>query len=103
VGTREYSSRPARWPTGASAVGERTYLGNVFSGAVSIAGGSADTKNNVETVVVPAGVSGPFTITVTAANVNSDGVPNDADALDQDFALVPYNAPSQAAGTRLGS
>jgi uncharacterized repeat protein (TIGR01451 family) len=31
-------------------------------------------------------------VTVTAANINSDGVPNNADALDQDFALVIYNS-----------
>ncbi|HXR05794.1 MAG TPA: hypothetical protein VN765_00595, partial [Candidatus Acidoferrum sp.] len=40
------------------------------------------------------GQAGGFTITVTAANINSIGVPNSADALEQDFALVACNANS---------
>ena len=72
-------------------VGGNTYKGNVFSGANSVTGGAADAKNNVESVFLPAGVTGPFVVTVTAANINSDGVPNEAPALDQDFALVIYN------------
>ena len=71
-----------------------TYKGNVFSGASSVTGGSADFRNNVESVFVPAGVSGNFTVTVTASSINSDGVPNEAPTLDQDFALVIYNATS---------
>jgi len=73
-------------------VGGQTYKGNVFSGAFSVPGGSADPRNNVESVFLPPGVSGSFVITVTAANINSDGVPNEAPSLDQDFALVIYNA-----------
>ncbi len=73
-------------------VGGNTYKGNVFSGANSTTGGSADAKNNVESVFIPAGVSGPFTVIVTAADINSDGVPNEGTAMDQDFALVIYNA-----------
>ncbi|HVP12833.1 MAG TPA: S8 family serine peptidase [Phycisphaerae bacterium] len=76
-------------------VGGNTYLGNVFSSTlknVSTTGGAADARNNVESVFLPAGVSGPFTVTVTAANINSDGVPNLGTATDQDFALVVYNA-----------
>ncbi len=72
-------------------VGTNTYLGNVFSGQYSTTGGSADQKNNVESVFLPAGVSGVYTVTVSAANINSDGVPGDADPLDQDFASVVYN------------
>jgi subtilisin-like proprotein convertase family protein len=72
-------------------VGGVTYRGNVFSGALSVAGGSADQRNNVESVFLPAGASGSFTVTVTAANINSDGVPGSGGALDQDFALVVYN------------
>jgi hypothetical protein len=75
-------------------LGGVTYKGNVFSGAYSTNGGSADTLNNVESVFLPAGVSGTFIITVTAANINSIGVRNPADALEQDFALVAYNAGS---------
>jgi subtilisin-like proprotein convertase family protein len=73
-------------------VGGNTYKGNVFSGANSVTGGSADLRNNVENVVLPAGVSGPFTVTVAATSINSDGVPNIGGTLDQDFALVVYNA-----------
>jgi PKD repeat protein len=72
-------------------VGGNTFKGNVFSGANSVTGGSADNKNNAESVFLPAGVSGGFSVTVTAANINSDGVPNQAPSLDQDFALVVYN------------
>ena len=68
-----------------------TYKGNVFHGANSITGGTADHRNNVESVFLPAGTVGGFTVTVTAANINSDGVPGDADPLDQDYALVIYN------------
>ncbi len=73
-------------------LGGNTYKGNVFSGANSITDGIADSVNNVESVFLPAGVSGSFVVTVTAANINSDGVPNEAPSLDQDFALVMYNA-----------
>lgn len=73
-------------------VGGSVYLGNHFSGAYSVAGGSADARNNVESVGLPAGVAGEITVTVTAANINSDGVPNYGTSLDQDFALVVYNA-----------
>jgi uncharacterized repeat protein (TIGR01451 family) len=69
-----------------------TYKGNVFSGATSVTGGNADAKNNLESVFLPAGVSGTFAVTVTAANINSDGVPNEAPSIDQDYALVIYNA-----------
>ncbi len=73
-------------------VGGVTYKGNVFSGANSTAGGSADPRNNVESVFLPAGFSNNFVVTITAANINSDGVPNEAPTLDQDFGLVIYNA-----------
>lgn len=73
-------------------VGGVTYKGNVFSGANSASGGTADSKNNVESVFLPAGTSGNFTITVKATNIAGDGVPGNADTTDQDFALVAYNA-----------
>jgi hypothetical protein len=69
-------------------VGGNTYLGNVFTGANSVTGGAADTRNNVESVFVPAGVTGNFVIRVKATNIAGDGVPGDADVLDQDFALI---------------
>jgi hypothetical protein len=71
---------------------ENTYCGNAFSGAYTVPGGSPDRKNNVESVFLPPGISGPFTVTITAASINSDGVPNQSPGLDQDFALVIYNA-----------
>jgi subtilisin-like proprotein convertase family protein len=69
----------------------KTYLGNVFNGAVSTNGGTADAKNNTESVFLPAGTTGAVTVVVTAANITSDGVPNVEPALDQDYALVIYN------------
>ena len=72
-------------------IGGKSYKGNDFNGQYSTTGGIADAKNNVESVFLPAGVTGNFTVLVTAANINSDGVPNEAPALDQDFALVIYN------------
>ncbi|NOS71733.1 MAG: S8 family serine peptidase [Verrucomicrobia bacterium] len=68
-----------------------TYKGNVFTGSFSTTGGSADAKNNVENIFLPAGTAGTVVVTVSAANINSDGVPNEAPSLDQDFALVLYN------------
>ena len=75
-------------------VGGATYRGNVFNGAYSVTGGSADRLNNVESVFLPAGTTGNYAVTITAAAINSDGVPGDADPLDQDFALVIYNSES---------
>jgi subtilisin-like proprotein convertase family protein len=73
-------------------VGGITYKGNVFSGASSIAGGVADSRNNVESVFLPAGPSGAVTVRVVARNLAGDGVPGNGSAIDQDFALVIYNA-----------
>ncbi len=67
------------------------YLGNVFSGEWSTTGGSADSANNYEAIFLPAGTGGAIEITVTAANIAGDGVPNTGDGTDQDFALVCYN------------
>jgi Subtilase family len=72
--------------------GGKVYLGNVFAGPYSTTGGAPDAADNVESVFLPAGVSGPFTVKIIATDVNSDGVPNNASPLDQDFALVVYNA-----------
>jgi hypothetical protein len=68
-----------------------TYLGNVFNGSSSVPDGSPDTRNNVESVFIPAGVTGKIAIKVKATNIAGDGVPNNADALDQDFALIASN------------
>jgi hypothetical protein len=71
--------------------GGQLYKGNVFKGRWSTNGGSADLRNNVESVFLPPGVSGPVTVTITAASINSIGVPNVNNALEQDFALVVDN------------
>jgi hypothetical protein len=74
------------------AVGGNTYKGNVFNGANSDNGGTADSLNNVESVFLPAGVTGAYTVTITAANIAADGISNGASLPQQDFALVIYNA-----------
>jgi hypothetical protein len=73
-------------------IGGVTYLGNVFSGGASVPDGAADIKDNVESVFLPAGTTGDFTVTVRATNLAGDGVPGNDDATDQDFALIVYNA-----------
>lgn len=67
------------------------YRGNVFSGASSITGGTADAANNAEFVFLPAGTTGSITVTVRATNIAGDGVPGNADTTDQDFALFVQN------------
>ena len=71
--------------------GGNTYLGNNFSGQFSITGGSADSANNYEAVFFPAGTATDLAITISAANIAGDGIPNVGDGTDQDFALVCYN------------
>jgi M6 family metalloprotease-like protein len=50
--------------------GTQTFIGNQFAGGVSTTGGTADTLNNVEVVLVDSPVPGDWTVTVTAATVN---------------------------------
>jgi subtilisin-like proprotein convertase family protein len=71
--------------------GAGTFKGNVFSGGFSTAGGTADPRNNLESVYLPAGTSGNFSVNVTAANIAGDGVPGNGDTTDQDFALLVSN------------
>jgi subtilisin family serine protease len=71
--------------------GGRSYLGNVFAGPFSTTGGTRDSLDNVESVFLPAGLTGPVAISVRAANITSDGVPGEGGPLDQDFALVGSN------------
>lgn len=75
-----------------------TYYGNNFnsSSGLSQTGGLADGMNNTEGIFLPPTAAGTFTITVTAANIASDGVPNSGDGTDQDFALVWYNSSYQS-------
>jgi hypothetical protein len=55
------------------APGNQTYLGNVFSGNVSVTGGTADSKDTVEQVRFTAPVAGSYTIRVKAASVPGSG------------------------------
>lgn len=82
-------------------VGGKTYRGNVFSGAYSVTGGSADSLNNVESVFLPAGTSGSFTVTITASGIAADALAVGGSTPEQDFALVIYNA--TATGLPFGS
>ncbi len=66
------------------------YRGNRLVGGVSAPGGSADPRNNVESVVVPAGQLNSLAVRVSATNVAGDGVPGGGTS-DQDFALVVSN------------
>jgi hypothetical protein len=68
------------------------YRGNNFNNNQSRPGGAADGRNNTESVWLPAGTTGDFTVIVRASNIAGDGVPNSGDNTDQDFALVVYNA-----------
>ena len=82
--------------------------GNAMNTGLSIvAGGPADTINNVEQIIQP-GPSGLYTLTVRAVTLAGDGLPGNADTTDQDFALVVSNAtvvstPILAAGTLTNS
>ncbi|MBX3725669.1 MAG: S8 family serine peptidase, partial [Xanthomonadales bacterium] len=81
--------------------GGQTYRGNVFSGGVSVTGGSADTLNNVENVFV-ANPGSDVTIRVIATNLPGDGIPGNGTPTDQDFALVCRNC-VQGAGFSLAA
>jgi subtilisin-like proprotein convertase family protein len=83
-------------------IGGSTYKGNVFSGAWSTPGGTADTRDNVENVFIPAGVGSQFTVKVTAANIAGVGVPG-VTGNNQDFALVISNGTVGAGGASLGA
>lgn len=83
-------------------IGGTTFKGNVFSGGNSAAGGAADARNNFESVFLPAGTAGNFTVTVRATNIAGDGVPGNADTTDQDFALVVYNGTATTTGPTIG-
>ena len=87
-------------------VGGNKYRGNVFSGGSSTTSGTADNRNNVENVFLPAGVSGPITVRVISKALNGDGVLGNVDTTDQHFALVVFNAgvaPTSAASPDAGA
>ena len=76
--------------------GGRTYRGNWLADGLSVPGGQADFRNNVENVVLPAGTGGRMSVKVVAKSLGGDGVPGNGKPLDQDFALVVSNAQEQA-------
>ncbi|WP_370246778.1 S8 family serine peptidase [Nocardioides sp.] len=70
----------------------RTYRGNVTGpDGVSLPGGGPDRRNNVESVRLPAGLSGPVAVRVVAHNIAGDALPHDLGDLQQDFALTATN------------
>lgn len=70
--------------------GTTVYRGNAFSGGWSVAGGSADSVNNVENVYIQSAGTGTYTVQVTGANV-----PNGP----QPFALAVRGGTLAAAAT----
>lgn len=76
--------------------GGRTYKGNVFAGAFSRTGGTADPRNNVESVYLPAGAVTRLGVTVRGTTIAGNGVPGVGDFTDQDYALVVSNADALA-------
>ena len=75
-----------------------TYRGNNFAAGLSAAGGTSDTKNNVEHIWLN-GLAADTTvsISVNATALNGDGILGNGDATDQHFALVVYNYADVAA------
>jgi len=79
-------------------IGSQKYRGNVFSEDHSVVGGSPDRVNNMESVFLPAGQTGTYSVVVRAANIAGNGVPNVGNGLGQDFALVVYNSITNSSG-----
>jgi hypothetical protein len=72
--------------------GGAEYWGNDFGpDGWSQAGSEADPMNNTEGVFLRPGSAASVSVHVLASNISSDGVPNQGDLTDQDFALVCYN------------
>lgn len=69
----------------------QTYLGNNFGAdGYATPGGAPDPMNNTEGIFLRLMEPSACTLTVTAANIAGDGVPNIGNQTDQDFALVVY-------------
>ncbi|NOX58106.1 MAG: S8 family serine peptidase [Planctomycetes bacterium] len=80
--------------------GASTFRGNNFgAGGWSQSGGSADTMNNTEGVLIGPTAAGSYTVRVVASNITSDAIPGVGDATDQDFALVCYNCAEESGFT----
>lgn len=76
--------------------GLSSYKGNNFGSlGWSTPGGNADERNNTEGVFLGPAAPSQATITVTASNLNSDGIPNEGDVIDQDFSVVCYNCAAE--------
>ena len=69
------------------------YKGNVFSNGASVSGGTADNRNNLENVFLPAGIpaGSPLLVNVRARALNGDGILGNGDDTDQNYSLVVYN------------
>ncbi len=65
-----------------------TWRGNVFEKGTSASGGKFDRLNNLENVFLEKPPPGRYRIVVRAFNVPGDGIPENADKTDQDFALA---------------
>jgi hypothetical protein len=74
-------------------LGGVSYKGNAFSNGVSVPGGAADPRNNVESVFLPAGnqAGTDLSVKVTATALNGDGILNNGDPTDQKYSLIIYN------------
>ena len=90
--TLVWSDFPASVPAGGlvndldlvvTAPGGAVYRGNYFSGGWSVAGGTADRTNNVESVYIQSPAAGPWTVQVGGYNVAEPG-----GSPQQPFALV---------------
>ena len=86
--------------------GGTIYRGNNFVAGISVAGGSAQSIDNVENVFLPAGALAagtPFAVRVRAAALNGDGALGEGDDTDQRYALVVSNAVPATAAVLLAS
>ena len=73
-------------------IGGQLYLGNVFAGPNSVPGGVLDQVNNMESVFLPTGQTGTWSIVVQAQDIAGAAVPNvKQSVINQDFTLVVYN------------
>jgi subtilisin family serine protease len=85
-------------------IGADVYHGNDFGASGwSVPGDAADGMNNTEGVFL--GPTSPVTVRVRviASDINSDGIPNQGDTTDQDFALVCYNCVSESGSVEVPS